>query len=765
MAKLLKLRRGTTTQHGSFTGAEGEVTIDTTKDTAVVHDGSTAGGTPLAKENMDNVSSTNIVTRISNSALAGVKVQPNFGSQDIETTGNIDLSDSTGTGNNRIKLGTGDDLEIYHNGSHSYIQDTGTGNLVLKGTEVVIQSGGNSESKAIFKDDGAVELYHNDSKKLETDSNGITVTGRVLASGTSNIGFAGVDNVKLSLGTSDDLQIYHDGTNSVLSNATGTLYYLAGTQQMMNLGGTETMAKYTENGAVDLYYDNAKKLETFASGVRWTGQLHCPTAGDTLQFTGANSNAFLIGMTSGADSPTGSDEHLQFHHWNGSAWEKTLFFQRHNVTIPDSNKAQFGNGADLQIYHSGSHSYVKNTTNYPLWIQNIDGQDVNIADNNGGNLSAQFHIGGAAELYYDNSKKFETTSGGAKVSGIAEFRQDSSVTDFTNLSAPGANNSGLYVQNVGGTTGNFAALSAIAHSGNSVGMSASFIAKSHATGYSPEVYITQRDGGNSQRTAIKITNPGAVELYNGGTKQVQTISSGLNWQDNKKAEFGNSGDLKLYHDGSSSYVTNSNSGSLFIQNLGNIVLEETDGTNHIRCVAGGETEIYYNGSKKFQTSSSGAYVTGQLTVDGGTNTYIYLKDSDNGDRAIHTNADKIGFLKQDSNWGAYCDDSGNWVAEGNVTAYSDARLKTDISTINDALGIVGKLRGVSYKWLRDGSDGIGVIAQEVEEVIPSVVVTNKKPGLDGMEEVKSVDYGKIVGVLINAINELKAEVDELKGGK
>ena len=42
MAKLLKLRRGTTTQHGSFTGAEGEVTIDTTKDTAVVHDGSTA---------------------------------------------------------------------------------------------------------------------------------------------------------------------------------------------------------------------------------------------------------------------------------------------------------------------------------------------------------------------------------------------------------------------------------------------------------------------------------------------------------------------------------------------------------------------------------------------------------------------------------------------------------------------------------------------------------------------------------------------------
>jgi hypothetical protein len=50
MATILQLRRGTTTQHSSFTGAVGEVTVDTTKDTVVVHDGTTAGGFPLAKE-------------------------------------------------------------------------------------------------------------------------------------------------------------------------------------------------------------------------------------------------------------------------------------------------------------------------------------------------------------------------------------------------------------------------------------------------------------------------------------------------------------------------------------------------------------------------------------------------------------------------------------------------------------------------------------------------------------------------------------------
>ena len=113
------------------------------------------------------------------------------------------------------------------------------------------------------------------------------------------------------------------------------------------------------------------------------------------------------------------------------------------------------------------------------------------------------------------------------------------------------------------------------------------------------------------------------------------------------------------------------------------------------------------------------------------------------------------------------DSNGNLTAAGNVTAYSDARLKTDIHTINDALGICGKLRGVSYKWIRDGKPSIGVIAQEVEEVIPEVVLASHDvdPSTGEVEEIKSVDYGKIVGVLINAINELKAEVDELKGGK
>ena len=122
MAKQLKLRRGTTSQHNSFTGAEGEVTVDTDKETLVVHDGSTAGGHPVAAEDMANVSSASIAGRLANdsiatskiaagalpsdvtvananvtasAAIAGTKISPDFGSQQISTTGTIGSSDIT----------------------------------------------------------------------------------------------------------------------------------------------------------------------------------------------------------------------------------------------------------------------------------------------------------------------------------------------------------------------------------------------------------------------------------------------------------------------------------------------------------------------------------------------------------------------------------------------------------------------------------------------------------------------------------------------
>jgi hypothetical protein len=98
--------------------------------------------------------------------------------------------------------------------------------------------------------------------------------------------------------------------------------------------------------------------------------------------------------------------------------------------------------------------------------------------------------------------------------------------------------------------------------------------------------------------------------------------------------------------------------------------------------------------------------------------------------------------------------TGDLTAPGNVTAYSDERLKTNIQTIENALLCIENMRGVRFE--REGRPGVGVIAQEVQKVLPEVVQKEKE------SEYLSVAYGNIVGVLIEAVKELSNEVKELK---
>lgn len=94
---------------------------------------------------------------------------------------------------------------------------------------------------------------------------------------------------------------------------------------------------------------------------------------------------------------------------------------------------------------------------------------------------------------------------------------------------------------------------------------------------------------------------------------------------------------------------------------------------------------------------------------------------------------------------------GNILASGDVTAYSDERLKDNIQTIDGALGKVNSMRGVTYT--KDGLESSGVIAQEIEEIAPELVK-------DG--EYKSVAYGNLVGYLIEAIKEQQIQIEQSK---
>jgi hypothetical protein len=110
------------------------------------------------------------------------------------------------------------------------------------------------------------------------------------------------------------------------------------------------------------------------------------------------------------------------------------------------------------------------------------------------------------------------------------------------------------------------------------------------------------------------------------------------------------------------------------------------------------------------------------------------------------------------------DQSGNAVASGNVTAYSDARIKENVITIDSALDKVLNLRGVYYNKIGNPERRVGVIAQEIETVLPEVVrsVSDTNPSTGQTQELLAVDYGNIAGLLIEATKEQNKEVVDLR---
>jgi hypothetical protein len=113
-------------------------------------------------------------------------------------------------------------------------------------------------------------------------------------------------------------------------------------------------------------------------------------------------------------------------------------------------------------------------------------------------------------------------------------------------------------------------------------------------------------------------------------------------------------------------------------------------------------------------------------------------------------------LLQDSTATFTYNPSTNVVEAGTFNATSDISLKENICTFENAMDVVAGLRGVRFTWKKNGIKTVGLIAQEVEKVLPELIGTNADTGL------KSVSYANMVAVLIEAVKELKAEIEELK---
>ena len=207
-------------------------------------------------------------------------------------TGKINIGDATNDAGatNAIEIGAGPDLKLYHDGSHSYIADTGTGSLITRTSQYLLYNAAGDELMLAANNDGNVELYHNAVKKLETSSSGITVTGQT----SSSTGFV--------VGTA--VSIHANGNLGITGIMTASSYRGDGSQLTGISVGVETNAQTGTNAVVTLDLSKQDHKVTLA-GIS-TIDVQGGTEGDAHTVRVVNSGLTTVGFSTYFLWPSGS---------------------------------------------------------------------------------------------------------------------------------------------------------------------------------------------------------------------------------------------------------------------------------------------------------------------------------------------------------------------------------------------------------------------------------------------------------------------------
>ncbi len=565
--------------------------------------------------------------------------------------------------NEKILVGDSDDIEIFHNGTDSYIKNNTNTLFIQSGGNVVIEnSSGENYVRSVAN--GAVELYYDNSLRIQTTALGTNLIGDLYFDNSVNAGkdlfwdqsldyLKFTDNVKAVFGNGTDLQIWHDTSDSYIRDTgTGSLYIDSNQLKVNNAVSDETMAIFNENGAVELFYDNAKKFETRSDGVEIYDHLY----------------------------------------------------------MDDNHTIVLGDDSDMQLYHTGTHGHIYNKTGWGI----LRSDNWQITDKESEDVMANFKHDGAVELFHDNSKKLETTSAGATVTGVANATtgfqvngtalnlahlanvHDATPSDGQVLKWINSNSRWEPAQDSGAggaslSDGDYGDIT-VSSSGSSFTIdkpldfddnekarfgtdndfeiyhdnSHGYVSnlKGHLCLYAEDSVLIRNqssDGSTTENLGLFFEN-GAVELFYDNVKKFETTANGITvgshvWTtggdytlgnnmyvgDGGRIGFGADEDLKIYHNGSDSYIDDSGTGALTIR--GSATYIQNYGTEMCaKFMADGAVELYYDGTKRFETGPGYNLSTGDISPSasgtynlGGTsakwnNAYfagnVYLYDND-----------------------------------------------------------------------------------------------------------------------------------------
>ena len=282
--------------------------------------------------------------------------------------------------NSRLKLGTGDDFQIWHGGTHTFMKNN-TGELRIRGDIISLERENDLEKYLECNVNEDVKLFYNGNEKFATTNTGIGVTGNVVISDDGNIGSSS-DTDAIAIASDGQVTVSQGLTVSGNLDISDTIYHTGDSNTKIRFPSVDTISFHT-SGNEQMSIDSSGNI----------------TASQNLTVTGATTHNNDVTFTGDAANVVWdkSDDRLEF---------------------ADNARAIFGNasGGDLRLFHEGGHSTIKNVTGQ----FRIAGNDIRIQTQNQNEVYILCTDGGAVTLYYNGNAKLATTNTGVTVTGDAK---------------------------------------------------------------------------------------------------------------------------------------------------------------------------------------------------------------------------------------------------------------------------------------------------------------------------------------------------------
>ena len=737
----------------------------------------------------------------------------------------VDLLMGTDGDGGKIKFGASQDLQIYHDGSNSYIQDSGTGELRMLASTLSVRNSGDTELMITAIENGAVNLYHDNTKKFETTSGGVEVTGKVV---TTEIESAST----ILLDAAADITIDAGGQDIILSqDATifGTISNSSGLQIRSRVNDADMFLRGVDGGVEfnalqldmssqgDAYFNNnialnGKMVFNNNQELRWQDSsgtertvLELDSSNNLYLGTSAGGNLYLVNGSSyttavtidSSQNATFAGDILVGANYIGRDGDNYIGFVTDNLIkfrVNGATQVKLSDGvfapqtdSDLDLGSNGTRfkdAFVDTltTTDTITASGNVTAPAFYISGGTGSNyidvISNDLYIV-AAEKNIIYSGNLETIR--LETTGQVEFDKYGAQT-FTGTSASYliATSSGDIIEktpaqvrsDIGAGTGSGSVTSVAVTVGTGLDVSGSPITSSGTIDIDLDLTeITVGAGLDTTATGISLdlSELSSATGAMGSSDNFVLSTSGGN---NRKCTPNLIG-LSLFNNDAgfttnSGTVTGSGSANQIAYWSGSSAIGGESGltynTTQNKLIFSGDYAMRDN-SGVFELNTDTSDVTTTIKGFGGSGSLTV------GENTVYTAAS--GFYVPSGygiSAGTTATASGTIRATGNIVAYySDEKLKDFEGTIPNALDKVCKLNGYYYTQNEKAAElgyenyerQVGVSAQEVEKVMPEVVET-APISYNNDEDYLTVDYGRLVPLLIESIKELKNEIEILK---